>query len=141
MCCVHPCREGLCGCITLLLWWISGGAILAVLWYLIGLLCCCIPGVGSACRDIGCLCLDPLSKKVELDVCDGVCCICENICNIIWLICIGWALALFHLFCAILCLPLLLCCLQFSKIHLRLAKVSLWPVGFDLENAKPNTLL
>eukprot|EP01084_Bolivina_argentea_P232231 391454_1 len=133
MCVFTSCRNGPCQCITLVIWWICGGFILGCFWFLFGLICCCIPGIGKSARNIGKLCFDPLSHRVELDLCDGVCCLCENMCNAVWLICCGWAMALGHIISAILCLPFYLCCLDLSLIHLRLAKLSLWPIGFELQ--------
>ena len=135
--CCRPCAGGPCGCMTLLIWWLFGGIEFGIIWFLIGCVCCCIPGIGKACRNVGCLAFDPLSKDVDLNDLEDCSCgsCCANCANIIWMVTFGWLLCLAHLFCAVLCLPLMLCCCPFSKIHWKFARVSLWPVGATLEES------
>ena len=142
MACCRPCYNGPCGFITLVIWWIPAGLIMGCLWFLIGCICCCVPGIGKTLRRLGCMAFDPLSKKMEIQLCDTECvgcCLCENLCNIIWLLPTGICLFSAHLFLAICCLPCMLCCIQLSSIHWKFAKAALWPVGVKLfeKNLKP----
>lgn len=132
MACVQPCYNGLCGFLTLCIWWILGGLEMAIVWYVFGCIFCFIPGIGKSLRRIGCLAFDPLSKKVAIQLLDNeciTCCVCENFCNLIWMFTGGLAICIGHTICAIITLPFMLCCIKLAPIHFKLAKVALWPVG------------
>lgn len=132
--------NSFCDCITLVIWWVFGGLIGAVLWFLLGCLCCCMPGIGAACRKIGMLSFNPLSKNIQHAPCCDDFCLCKNACNIIWLICCGWELFLYHALWTILCLPFMICCVNLSKMHWKMAVLALWPVGARLYDGEEGLL-
>ena len=82
-----------------LIWMIFGGLVLALLWFLLGvLLCITIVGIpfGLQCFKIAKLSLLPFGKKVKLNFFK------HKIANILWVVLGGWAFALLYLMFAIM---------------------------------------
>eukprot|EP01083_Nonionella_stella_P253147 871371_1 len=126
MCCGCTCRS--------FLWWITGGAVMAVFWWVFGWLCCCCP-CGNDLRAIGNVAWNPFNKHVDVGLCgeDGGCDgICDCGCNIIWMILVGWFFFLCHCLCAIILLPFECCGLGFSGAHWKLARLGLMPNGAEV---------
>jgi uncharacterized membrane protein YccF (DUF307 family) len=111
-----------------ILWLIFGGFWMAVGWAIAGVIMAitiiCIPWVPAAFR-IALYTLMPFGQTVEDHQDAGV---FSAIGNIIWFILAGWWLALGHLFWAVL-LAITIIGLPFAWAHLKLARLSLIPVG------------
>eukprot|EP01084_Bolivina_argentea_P286543 491564_1 len=121
-----------------LMWWIFGGAIMAIFWWIFGWLCCCCP-CGDNLRAIGSVAWNPYAKQVDVGVCgeDGGCDgICDCGVNLIWMITLGWIFFLFYCILAILTLPFLCCGWDFSAQHWKLARLSLFPSGADIHKSE-----
>ena len=112
------------------IWFIFGGLLGFLAWGLAGLLCCItIIGIpfGLQCFRIAKLVLWPFGKEVEIGNfgAGGL------LGNIIWLIFLGWELAVSHL-----ALGLLFCItiigIPFGLQHLKFAKLSLMPFGAEV---------
>eukprot|EP01084_Bolivina_argentea_P148303 259312_1 len=120
------------------LWWILGGAIMAVFWWCLGWLCCCCP-CGSELRAIGNVAWNPWAKSVNVGLCgeDGGCDgICDCGCNLIWMLTLGWVFFLIHCVLALLSLPLECCGMGFCSAHWKLARLGLMPIGADIHKQR-----
>ncbi|PKM95437.1 MAG: YccF domain-containing protein [Firmicutes bacterium HGW-Firmicutes-1] len=119
------------GCLGNVLWIIFGGFISAIEWLICGLLCCVtVIGIpfGLQCFKISGLVLAPFGRDVQIGEfgAGGL------IGNIIWLIFLGWELALSHLiFAGILCITIV--GIPFGLQHLKLAKLALLPFGAKIQ--------
>lgn len=110
-----------------LIWIVFGGFVASLGWLLAGALCCLtIIGIpfGLQCFKIAGLVLAPFGKKISLGHIGAG----SLIGNILWLIFLGWELALGHLI-----IGLLLCItvvgIPFGLQHFKLAQVALVPFG------------
>lgn len=110
------------------LWLIFGGLILAILWFVLGLiLCITVIGIpfGLQCFKIARISLFPFGKKVKTHYFE------HPIANIIWLIIGGWAVALLYLsfaimnFITIIGIPKGFYCLKIMKL-------ALFPFGAEI---------
>lgn len=115
------------GCLGNLLWIIFGGLISAIGWLIAGLLCCItVVGIpfGLQCFKIAGLVLAPFGRDVQVGNfgAGGL------IGNVIWLVLLGWELALGHVISgAILCATII--GIPFGLQHFKLAKLALIPFG------------
>lgn len=118
------------------LWFILGGALMGLAWWLIGLLAfVTIVGIpwGRACFVIGQFTFLPfgreaISRKVlkrQDDIGTGGLGLFGNV---IWFICAGLWLALGHVFSALLCFVTIIG-IPFGIQHLKLAGIALAPIG------------
>lgn len=111
-----------------ILWLILGGLIVAVLYFLAGLLLCVtIVGIpfGVELMKIGKLALAPFGKTVKTKNDPG----CFSIAfSVIWILCGWWEIALIHLVLAVI-FTLTIIGIPFAKAHFRLMKLSLMPFG------------
>src|SRR5687768_2888627 len=111
-----------------IVWLVFGGFAMAVGWALAGLIMAItiigLPWVPGAFR-LALYTLLPFGQAVEEHRDAGA---LSLVGNIIWFILAGWWLALGHLFWAIL-LGITIIGLPFAWAHLKLAKLSLFPVG------------
>ena len=113
-----------------LLWVIFGGLLLAIGWFIAGLLWCCtvigIP-VGLQCFKIASLVLWPFGKTVVYGEKAS-----SFFLNIIWIILCGWELASGALVCG-----LLWCCtivgIPFGLQFIKFAQLALFPFGAKVE--------
>lgn len=122
-----------------ILWFVLGGFIMGLAWWLVGIIAfISIVGIpwGRACFVIGSFTFWPFGREAvsrrELsgreDIGTGP---LGAIGNIIWLVIFGWWLALGHLgsaladFITIIGIP-------FGIQHLKLALISLWPIGVQI---------
>ena len=113
-----------------LLWILFGGLVSSIGWFLSGLLCCLsIVGIpfGLQCFKMAELQLAPFGKKVVRSK-SGL---CSTLGNIIWIIFLGWELALSNLISALL-FAITIIGIPFAKQSLKLAKLSLSPFGKEV---------
>lgn len=115
------------GCLGNLLWIIFGGLIAALEWFICGLLCCLtLIGIpfGLQCFKIAGLVLAPFGKEVSIGNfgAGGL------LGNILWLVFLGWELALSHLIIGGL-LSVTIIGIPFGMQHFKLAKLALMPFG------------
>lgn len=110
-----------------ILWILFGGFITSVGWFIAGLiLCVTIIGIpfGIQCFKIASLVLAPFGKRVESGHMD----VGGLLGNIVWIIILGWELALGHLISALIC-SLTIIGIPFAVQHLKLAQLALTPFG------------
>ena len=113
-----------------LIWFVFGGIISGLCWYIVGLLWCIsivgIP-VGLQCFKMGSLSFFPFGKDIELSSKTS-----SILLNILWLIFGGVELALTHVtFGLILCVTII--GIPFGMQHFKLAKLSLLPFGAEIK--------
>lgn len=115
------------GCLGNALWIIFGGLISAFFWLIAGFLCCLtIIGIpfGVQCFKIAGLVLAPFGKNIQV----GNFGVGGFLGNIIWLVLLGWELALGHLISGgILCATII--GIPFGLQHFKLAQLALVPFG------------
>lgn len=118
------------------LWFILGGFLMGLAWWLAALLCfVTIIGIpwGRACFNIGVFTFLPFGREAMSrrefygrdDIGTGA---FGTLGNLVWLVFAGWWLALGHLGHALLC-AITIIGIPFALQHLKLAGVALWPVG------------
>lgn len=113
-----------------LIWFVLGGIISGICWYIVGLLWCIsivgIP-VGLQCFKLGSLSFFPFGKDIELSSKTS-----SILLNILWLIFGGVELALTHVtFGLILCVTII--GIPFGMQHFKLAKLALLPFGAEIK--------
>jgi len=110
-----------------LIWLIFGGIIGAILWFVAGLvLCVTIVGIpfGLQCFKISLLVLWPFGKEVIL----GGFGVGGLLLNILWLIFLGWELAVHHLIIGLIfCITIV--GIPFGLQHFKFAQLALVPFG------------
>lgn len=115
------------GCLGNLLWIIFGGLIAAIEWFICGLLCCAtVIGIpfGLQCFKTASLVLAPFGKEVIVGEFGAG----GMLGNILWIVFLGWELAISHLiFGIILCITII--GIPFGQQHFKLARLSLLPFG------------
>lgn len=109
-----------------LIWFLFGGFLTALGWYIAGLIWCCtiigIP-VGIQCFKIGTLSMCPFGKEI---VNGGKA--SSFLLNIIWFFLSGIELTLFHLIWGII-FAITIVGIPFAKQHFKLAKLAIMPFG------------
>jgi uncharacterized membrane protein YccF (DUF307 family) len=110
-----------------IIWLIFGGILGAVLWFLAGLLLCVtIIGIpfGLQCFKIAQLVLWPFGREIEL----GNFGVGGLLLNIVWIIFLGWELAVTHLMIGLLfCITII--GIPFGFQHFKFAQLGLIPFG------------
>ncbi len=104
-----------------------GGIELALLWFLAGLLLCItVIGLpfGVQCFKIAGLVLWPFGKEVDL----GHFGVGGLLLNVLWIVLVGWELALLHLSVGVV-FAITIIGLPFGLQHFKLAKLALMPFG------------
>jgi len=117
-----------------IIWFLVGGLIMAASWFIAGVLVCItIVGIpfGLQCFKIASLVLWPFGKNVQL----GNFGFGGLLGNVIWVIFLGWELALMHLALAILYFITIIG-IPFSLQHFKFAKLSLLPFGAIISDKK-----
>ncbi|QFR24528.1 YccF domain-containing protein [Schleiferilactobacillus harbinensis] len=117
------------GCLGNILWFIFGGFLSAIGWFLVGCVwCITIVGIpiGLQCFKIAGLSLWPFGKEVVPSNRTG-----SLILNILWLIFGGLELALNHLLWSLL-LSITIIGIPFGQQHFKLAKLALVPFGAEI---------
>jgi uncharacterized membrane protein YccF (DUF307 family) len=110
-----------------LLWVVLGGLITSVLWVVAGILMSItvigIP-LGMQCFKIAGFVLWPFGRRIEL----GDFGVGGLLLNILWIVLLGWELAIAHLFFAAL-LAITVVGIPFALQHVKLAKLAFLPFG------------
>ena len=126
-----------------LLWLIFGGLFMAIGWFLAGLLAAItiigLPWAG-ACFRIASFTLLPFGREAvdrrlltgHEDLSTGP---LGVIANVLWLVTLGLPLALGHLAAALAC-AITIIGLPFAWQHMKLAGISLWPIGTEVVDAQ-----
>ena len=114
-----------------IIWIVLGGIIGAILWSIAGVLCMItvigIP-LGLQCFKIAALTLVPFGRDVEIGNLGAV----NLLGNILWIILLGWELAVFHAVTGlIMCVTII--GIPFGKQHFKLAALALLPFGARLD--------
>lgn len=113
-----------------LIWWLFGGIVLAFIWLLLGIvLCITIIGIpfGIQCIKIAGFIFWPFGREVEL----GNFGVGGLLMNIIWILLVGWELAIAHLFSGLFC-AITIVGIPFAFQHFKLAKLSFLPFGAEI---------
>ena len=126
--------EGTLRVLLNLLFLIFGGFIIAIEYFLGGLLLCAtIIGIpfGFQCFKLGVAVLAPFGKEIDsIDQSIGMGCL-ATICNIVWIFTFGIALALSHLLCGlILCITIV--GIPLGSQHFKLMSLAFAPFGKEL---------
>jgi len=112
-------------------WFIFGGLLLGIMWFIAGLLCCItIVGIpfGVQCFKIAGLSMWPFGKEISYHKAG----VGSLIGNILWIIIFGWELALTNLIIGgIYCITII--GIPFGIQCFKLAQVSLFPFGVSFE--------
>jgi uncharacterized membrane protein YccF (DUF307 family) len=118
------------------LWFILGGVVAGLLWYLAGILAA-ITIIGlpwaRACFRIGTYTFFPfgrdvISKRELTGEPQGALGLFRFIGNVIWFVVLGWALLVVHVVAALACFVSIIG-IPFGYAHLKLAAASLFPLG------------
>ena len=113
-----------------IIWLLLGGIIGAVLWGVAGLLCMVtVVGIplGLQCFKIGALTLAPFGRDVEVGNLGAM----NLLANILWIVLLGWELAIFHAVVGlVMCVTII--GIPFGKQHFKLAALALLPFGARL---------
>lgn len=110
-----------------LIWWLLGGIFLAIGWALAGLLLTItIIGIpfGAQCFKIAGFVLMPFGRDIEL----GNFGFGGFLLNILWVVFLGWELALAHLASALACAVTVIG-IPWAIQHVKLAQIALMPFG------------
>ncbi len=111
-----------------ILWFILGGFLLFLMYFVAGLLMCCtIIGIpfGVQLFRIAFLALCPFGRDVDVLSESG--CLAMGF-NVLWVLFGWWEIALVHLLLAFLC-AITIIGIPFAKAHIRLMKLSFMPFG------------
>ena len=124
----------MCQAISVILWWFTGGLILGLVWLLLSLICVisiigCFTGWATQCFKIAKFCLWPHDGRVVRPNVSPCECGCHCICNVFWVVCVGWEMWLAHMFCWLLTFIFKLCGIKLSEYHWDLAQIALAPYG------------
>lgn len=110
-----------------LIWMIFGGIVSFVLWFAAGLICCLtIVGIpfGLQCMKIAFFILWPFGRDVEV----GRFGMGGFLGNLIWIMLLGWELAVVHLILGLIyCITII--GIPFGRQHFKFAKLALLPFG------------
>jgi uncharacterized membrane protein YccF (DUF307 family) len=110
-----------------IIWWLFGGPILAGIWFLGGLLLIItVIGIpfGMQCFKIAGFVLFPFGRKIQLgDFGAG-----GLVLNVLWIILVGWELAIGHLIAGILT-GITIIGIPLAKQHFKLAHLAFIPFG------------
>ena len=114
-----------------IIWIVLGGIMGAILWSIAGVLCMItvigIP-LGLQCFKIAALTLVPFGRDVEIGNLGAV----NLLANILWIVLLGWELAVFHAVIGlIMCVTII--GIPFGKQHFKLAALALLPFGAKLD--------
>jgi len=115
-----------------ILWFLLGGFITSILYFIAGLLMCCtIIGIpfGLQLFKLGALAMFPFGKEVSFDPDSG--CLTIGF-DILWIVLNWWEIALVHLVFAMLC-AITIIGIPFAKQHFKLIKMSLLPFGMKFK--------
>lgn len=113
-----------------IIWLVFGGIFSSILWFIAGLLLCItIIGIpfGLQCFKIAAFVLWPFGKQIDI----GQFGVGGLLLNILWIILLGWELAIAHLVTgAVLCITIV--GIPFGLQHFKFAKLAFVPFGAKL---------
>ncbi len=127
-------RRGPCSWIGNILWLVLGGWHLFLSWFTVGLVLRCtliLCPCGLQVIKISFFLLFPFGKQLVRDESYENCLCCNCCLNIVWVISVGWILALQAAITGIL-LMLTFIGIPFGIQCCKLARISFWPFGMDL---------
>ena len=114
-----------------ILWILLGGLFIAIGWALVGLvLCITIIGIplGLQCFKMATLTLTPFGKTVDYGGGIG-----STLVNIVWVILIGWWMALGYVAAGLVnCITII--GIPFGLQSFKMAKLALWPFGAEIRS-------
>jgi len=114
--------------------WLIFGGFLTGLGYILGgiLLCLTIIGIpfGLQAIKLGGATMTPFGRKIVED--NNPNSILKIILNVVWMVFVGWEIAVVHLFHAVL-LAITIIGLPFAKQHIKLIPLALLPFGRDFQ--------
>jgi len=120
-------KRGLMSILGNIIWWIFGGLLLALGWLIAGLiLCITVIGIpfGLQCFKIAGFVFWPFGREIEV----GNFGVGGLVLNIIWILLVGWELAIAHLFAALFC-AITIIGIPFAFQHIKLAQIAFLPFG------------
>ncbi|MDD6053328.1 MAG: YccF domain-containing protein [Candidatus Cryptobacteroides sp.] len=112
-----------------LLWLILGGLVIALIYFIVGLLfCVSIIGIpfGLQLMKLGVLALSPFGKDIATNPSFNGC--LSIFMNVLWFLIGGWNVALLHLGIGLVCLITIIG-IPFALQHFKLALVAVFPFG------------
>ena len=112
-----------------LLWLILGGLVIALIYFIVGLLfCVSIIGIpfGLQLMKLGVLALSPCGKDIATNPSFNGC--LSIFMNVLWFLIGGWNVALLHLGIGLVCLITIIG-IPFALQHFKLALVAVFPFG------------
>ena len=112
-----------------LLWLILGGLVIALIYFIVGLLfCVSIIGIpfGLQLMKLGALALSPFGKDIATNPSFNGC--LSIFMNVLWFLIGGWNVALLHLGIGLVCLITIIG-IPFALQHFKLALVAVFPFG------------
>lgn len=112
-----------------LLWLILGGLVIALIYFIVGLLfCVSIIGIpfGLQLMKLGALALSPFGKDIATNPSFNGC--LSIFMNVLWFLIGGWNVALLHLGIGLICLITIIG-IPFALQHFKLALVAVFPFG------------
>jgi len=115
-----------------ILWFVLGGFIPFLIWAVVGLLLCVtIIGIpfGVQCFKLAALSAFPFGKEVEIGRFGAF----GLIGNILWILLVGWELALTHIVLAII-FYITIIGIPFGRQHIKLARLAFVPFGAVITN-------
>lgn len=140
ICCLCDGFEG--NELSLIIWWICGGIFVAAGWlFLTAISFISIigyyTGLTAKCWNITKFCFCPIDSRIQRQDTNETngdsCCQLNCCCNIIWILFVGWFMALLHLFCCMITALFCICGLNLSEHHWELVLISFFPYKAVIE--------
>ena len=140
ICCVCDGCEG--NELLLILWWLCGGLFVAAGWLFltaisfISIIGYCT-GLTEKCWNITKFCFCPIGSRIQRQENktdeNESCCQLNCCCNFIWIVFVGWFMALLHIFCAAILAIFCICDIRLAEHHCELAIISIFPYKAEIE--------
>ena len=119
-----------------ILWLILGGLIIAVIYYIVGLLMCItIVGIpfGVQLFKLGTYSLSPFGHELVNGPNEHGC--LSIVMNLIWVLLGWWEIAIIHLVCGLIC-AITIVGIPFGMQHFKMALSSIFPFGKEIKKIK-----
>ena len=116
-----------------ILWFVFGGLLISLMYFVAGLLMCCtIVGIpfGVQLWKLGRLAMFPFGREVSFGENEPGCLSVGF--NVLWIVCNWWEIALTHLVFGVLC-AITIIGIPFAKQHFKLMKMSFMPFGMSIK--------
>ena len=111
-----------------ILWLILGGLVIALIYYLVGLLMC-ITSFGLQLFKLGTYALWPFGRELVNGPDEPGC--VSVVMNLIWILLGWWEIAVIHLFCALICFISIIG-IPWGVQHFKMAIASVFPFGKEI---------